>query len=130
MEMNFEEILKHDPGHPCFVDYAESMRAAGNLDRSQEICLRGLSANPGAHLGRLLLARLYYEKGYYPFCAEQIRLLAGECPEVQSLGRLLRALSPDLKSQQLKPEAGASEETIAETELEVDLIDEIERSPK
>lgn len=133
MTSDFERILKDDPGNPAFVDFAKELKNTGNLDQAQEVCLRGLSANPGAHLGRLLLAHLFYEKGYFPFAAQQIQILTRECHGVKSLARLLAVLSPDLKSGEVEPSSSDIGETLAETEFDLSLIDEIEennRSPK
>ena len=78
-----------------------------------EVCLKGLSANPSCHRGRLVLARLYFECGYIPFAAREVNILRETLPELASLDRLYKKFYPD--------SAGDSEgeTTVAETDFEI-----------
>ncbi len=119
--------LKEDPGDPLFADLAEELRRGGELIRAMEICLRGLSANPACHKGRLVLARVFYELRYLPFALREIEELCRALPHSRSLQRLREKLSPEVSG------AEQQEETVAEADFDfedLELIDEDEESPK
>ncbi len=135
--MNNElEILKTDAGNPIFVDVAENYRRDGKLHEAIEICLKGLSANPSCHLGRLVLARVFYERGELPFAAREVRELCATLPEIDSLRRLLKSLTPDA-AQALESQAEgrktiekAPDSTVAEADFDLDEIDILEEDLK
>ena len=122
------EILKNDAGNPIFVDVAEAYRRESNLDAAIEVCLKGLSANPSCHLGRLVLARVFFERGELPFAAREVRELCSALPEIESLKRLMKSLSPDAQESVPKPqvEAATTQNTVAEADFDLDEIDILE----
>lgn len=124
-EDSAENILAEDAGNPLFVEVAARYRAKGELNKALSVCLRGLSANPAMHLGRLLLARVLYELKYYPFAAKEVQQLVLELPELQSLKKLLKALSPDTNSESLTVMPDKADDIIAETEIELSVLEEL-----
>ena len=97
MEPTQDEILQRlnaDPGDPLFAQVADSLRRAGKWSDALDIALSGLTANPQCHRGRLILARLFYDRHYYPFAVRELEHLHRAVPENASIGRLLERLSP------------------------------------
>lgn len=90
-----ETQLAQDPGNPVFAEYADQLRKEGQYSEALEVCYRGLSANPSVHRGRLVLARVYYEKLYWPFAIREVQQLQKELPHSETLKRLLTALAPE-----------------------------------
>lgn len=128
-----EKILEDDPGNPAFADYADLLRREGDLTRAIEMCLRGLSHNPSHDLGRLVLARLFYERGWTPFAIREVEELCRRHPSNAGLTRLIKAIRPEGEL----PEAavaqaapGSSEETIAEADFDFEELDLIEEDKK
>ena len=124
-----EALLNEDPGNPAFVECAERYRALGDYANAFERCFAGLSANPSNHQGRLLLARLFYEKGYIAFAVRELELLAKHLPDNNTVKRLLEKLAPG-SSQQLgettKEKSGKADDTVAEAEFDFDTLEKIE----
>ena len=129
-DMNYEDILFNDPGNPVFADYAEVLRKEGKLEEALQVCFRGLSRTPSCHLGRLVLARIFYQSSQLPFAIREIEQLCRELPELSSINRLLKALSPDskleVKAQGESAKSETPEKTIAEAEFDFDMIAEME----
>lgn len=124
-------VLEKDPGNVLFYDLAVGLSLEGNLIDAIEVCLRGLSVNPGFHKGRLLLARLYYECGYIPFAVKELESLFGACPNSKSVRRLLERLSPGsaaLSSGVATSVAGNS--TVAEGDFNLDDLAELDEEKK
>ena len=65
-EKALTQVLSDDPGDPAFIELADHMRRNDRYEEALLTCLKGLSANPSAHRGRLLLARLFFERGFWP----------------------------------------------------------------
>ncbi len=139
--MNELEILQNDAGNPIFVDVAESYRSNGEMREALDVCLKGLSANPSCHLGRLVLARVFYERGDLPFAAREVRELCSQLPEIESLRRLFKSLAPDgqhevplsaqISSQPVPVKVEPSgNDTVAEAEFDLDEIDILEEDLK
>ena len=120
------ERLAADPGRPEFAELAEQFRQQGQLREGLDICLRGLSANPSLHKGRLVLARIFYQLGFLPFALREVEELCRALPNSKSLKRLREKLSPEPNREAADQSA---EETVAETDMdfeELDLIGEDE----
>ena len=65
-----------DPGNPLFAELADMLRQKGEHLKAIEVCLSGLSSNPECAKGRLMLARIYYERSYLPFAIGELKELA------------------------------------------------------
>ena len=128
------EILINDPGNPEFADYAEGLRRSGNFSEAMNICLRGLSANPACHKGRLILARVYFDQKLMPFALKELEQLQGELPENKLVSKLLDSIAPGNRTPKAHagPDRTSTEtETIAEADFafdDLDLIEEDQRS--
>ncbi len=136
--------LQEDPGDISFLGVAGDYREKGELLKAVVICLRGLSANPSYHQGRLLLARLYFELECLPFALKELELLHQDMPHIDSIGRLLERLSPGASNVADEPSSDSTyeqeapkdtpersrpaqqEETLAETDFDFDELDDLE----
>lgn len=144
-EAELRALVDEDPGDGAFVELAELLFERDELDAAQRICMEGLSANPNNDSGRLLLARIFFEKRYLPFAIREVKHLSQNRPGSRALAKLLAALSPgasndagDLRVGDLAKapsvavdtsESAApplSEETVAEAEFDFDDLDLIE----
>ena len=112
--------LEENPGSPVFSDYAESLRERGELSAGLHTCLLGLSSNPAHHLGRLVLARIFFDAGYYPFCVRELKELLRAFPDNQSLASLLKRIAPESETGE---RASQSLATMAEAEFEFDELE-------
>ena len=128
-------LLQDDPGNPAFVDCAEELRRAGDLEEALEICLAGLSANPSSLRGRLVLARVFYESGYIPFAARELAYLRRARPESESLRKLCEELGVEAlqdsfaDAAQSLPAQGEAE-VVAETEFDLDVLETLSEEKK
>lgn len=127
-EKEAQEILAADAGNPIFAEYANFLREQQEFLRALDVCLSGLSLNPECHKGRLVLARIFYEKKYLPFAVREVELLCGKIPENQFLNRLLQQLSPESGALRDKTAAGSenSEGVIAEADFDFDELEMID----
>ena len=139
---DIEKRLASDPGDPVFVLVAKALVEQGEIFQSYEILLAGLSSNPDCHEGRLVLAKLYFEQDFLPFCVKELRYIAEKLPNNKSVRRLLGKFGSDsnsldnlsekvddLKASDSSDTLSGSEETVAEMELgfdDIDLLDESE----
>lgn len=134
--------LQEDPGDPAFLDVAQNFKEEGEPLKAVAVCLRGLSANPSFHLGRLLLARLYVELECFPFALDELERIHEDMPHVDSLSRLIERLSPgasevsedtyegaeesleeELGTQPERKSSKKEEETLAETDFDFEELD-------
>jgi predicted Zn-dependent protease len=145
-EQELLERLAQDKGDPVFAELADLYMAKGQVGEALTTLLAGLTANPDYHPGRLVLARLFAHLGYTPFAVRELSLLREARPECQSLERLLEAIAPgssaspkrgmaDSQSNDagisnesggepaLRQELGDGEETIAEGEFDIDILE-------
>jgi predicted Zn-dependent protease len=129
-------LVQADPGNPAFIELAEALRKSGQHAEAQSICLLGLSKNPAAHLGRLVLAQSYFEQGCYPFAAREIEILCRELPSSRTLRKLLEKIAPS-RAKLLAPlgeqSGSGGESTVAETDFsfdEIELLDADTQTPK
>jgi len=108
-----------DPGNPVFVEVAKRLIEEGSLQEALGVCLRGVSQNPSLPVGRLALARVFYEMDLVFLAAREVELLSHELPHLKSLASLLDKLG-------YKHNSGGSlsmsegDETVAEMELDFD----------
>jgi len=109
-------IIAKDPGNSLFPDFADFLRRRKEYDEALRVCLAGLSANPAQHLGRLILARLYYDLGFKIFAIREITELTRQFPESMTIRRLHEALSPEAVSST----AVSAEQEIAEADIDLD----------
>lgn len=121
-----DRILAADPGNPIFADYAEELRVQGKHVEAQQVALKGLSHNPSCHLGRLALARCFYDLSLLPFARREIAELCRVLPKVASLKRLAEKLAVENYDRPVDDSA-AEHEVLAEEEFdfgEIDLVAE------
>lgn len=124
----WQKELQDNPGSLVFIDYGEALRKEGRHSDALLMCLRGLTANPNADKGRLLLARTYYEIGCTTFAVRELQELLRHCPENEILQRLARKLAPDLDWQGFSEEtAETPEQLLAESEFEFSTLDNMEK---
>ena len=116
-EKDYRGALSSDPGSPVFVEFAEFLRGLRRHSEAIDVCLAGLSANPDAHRGRLMLARIYYECGFVPFAVRELQLLVGHFPQNRALAKLSERLSPAHGAQN-----SSAESEVAEAEFDIDAI--------
>jgi len=85
----YEDKLAADPGDPLFVDYALICIERNEVGKALEVCLSGLSRNPGLHRGRLALAKVFYLSGHLPFAIRELKELHLALPNNRSIIKLL-----------------------------------------
>lgn len=121
-EESYKERLEQDPGDDCFVDYAEHLRLNKRYPEAINVCTAGLSANPEAHVGRLVLARTFYNSGYISFALREIKELLEACPESPVLKRLAEVMIQDrpIENVELSKDERSEESTVAEGEFDLD----------
>jgi len=122
-EMENEEAyikrLAEDPGDDCFVDYAEYLRTRGRLLEGLSVSLAGLTANPAALRGRLILARILFNSGYIPFAIREIEELNRAVPGNAAIARLKEVILQDKAAEDM-PAGQVEEEIVAEAFLDVE----------
>jgi hypothetical protein len=126
-------VLDRDPGNVLFYDLAVGLSLEGNLLDAIEVCLRGLSVNPGFHKGRLLLSRLYYECGFIPFAVRELELLLQACPHSRAVRRLVERLSPGstaLQGHTSNVGGGPTNATVAEGDFNLDDLAQLDEDKK
>lgn len=123
-ENEYREILSRDHGSVEFALFADLLAQEGRYGEALEVCLRGLSANPSYHQGRLILARIFFDMGCYPFAAREVSLLARTFPESESIRRLLAKLGPvGAMEAPLSASPAEGEAILAESDFQVEDID-------
>ncbi len=101
--MDPAEIIKSDPGNPVFAEVADVLRENGDLTQALQVCLQGVEANASCHLGRLVLARVFFDMGCTSFAIRELAMLRQWVPSNVSLMRLVERLSPDAVAPQAAP---------------------------
>jgi len=121
-EEGYKERLAQDPGDECFVDYAEHLRLNKRYSEAINVCTSGLSANPQAHVGRLVLARTFYNAGYIPFALREVKELLQNDPDNPVLKRLAEVMIQDqpVENVELSKEEKGDESTVAVGEFDLD----------
>ena len=118
---DLKKLLEQDPGNPVYGDFADGLRRRGDLLGALQVCLSGLSSNPGHHLGRLVLARVFYDLGCMPFALRELVYLRRELPDVQSIKKLVDKLSP-AGAADTKETSESEEAVFAEADFDFDDI--------
>jgi predicted Zn-dependent protease len=107
-----EQIVSADPGNSLFANLAELLREDGMLDTAFNVCFAGLSQNPGCHKGRLILARLYYERGFVPFAVRELeeiyRSLESSQSSTQFIAKLLKRLGSEIAEQPIAAKSSSN----------------------
>ena len=93
-ETVLESLVGLDPGHPAFVELANRYRARGDYAGALDICFNGLTANPASLGGRVVVARIFYERLQFPLAARELREVLQLAPDNEYVSRLLAALVP------------------------------------
>lgn len=120
----WKESLQEDAGSPVFVELAESLREEGKVLEALEVCLKGLSVNESNDLGRLLLAKLYYELEAPPFALKELKELNQRGVGGDSLRKLISAIGGEaVFNENVEETTQANVETVAEAEFEFDDLD-------
>ena len=125
-EEELRKSVAEDAGSPVFAELAELLRKQGRHSEALEFCLSGLSKNPSCHLGRLVLARLFYDRQWYSFAVRELEVLRAALPESKTVAKLLEKLSPGSSLSESAPET----ETVAETDFDFDELDLIGQEKK
>lgn len=125
-EEDLRRIISEDPGNSAFAELADALRRSGRQAEAMDIALNGLSKNPGCHQGRLVLARLFFDRRQYPFAVRELEALQEALPESKTVARLLEKLSPGAKQKLQSAKAAPVAETVAESEFEFDTLDLID----
>lgn len=123
-----EKTVSEFPGDPAFADLAELLLRERELGKAIVVCVKGLSAAPEIHKGRLMLARAFFELEAIPFAVREIETLLEEFPQNKFLRRLLLKLSPEktgssVESSHYTAEGEAVDDTVAEAEFDFDSLD-------
>ncbi len=126
MEKSAQDILAEDPGNPFFADYAEQCRGASRFAEAVSVCLKGLSANPSCHTGRLVLARVLFENDCVPYAVEELEKLRIALPDNKFIPRLLDKIAPAETHAAVPAAAAGAAETVAETEFSFEDIELLE----
>lgn len=121
---SLKQVLLKNPGDRQFVELAEYYKQRKDYHQAMQICLAGLSVNPGALKGRLLLAQLFYEQEFYPFAITELERLRSELPTNTAIISLLEKLNP---TSILSAGSPVSQENIvAETDFDFSDLDSLE----
>jgi len=119
------EIIKSDPGNPVFAEVADVLREHGDLTQALSVCLHGVEANPSCHLGRLVLARVFFEMGCAGFAIRELAILRQLVPANVSLIRLIERLAPEVAATSATPASGG-ESVRAAAALSLDDLEALE----
>lgn len=129
-DREYEKMLGEDPGNSIFAEFADILRARYDYSRALRVCLSGLSSNPACAMGRLVLARLFYEQTYTPFAVRELIELKNKFPDNQSLEALLSKIAPqevlDTEKVLHPSEEVEADGVVAEAEFDIDDIELIE----
>lgn len=92
--LELEALVLADPGDSAFAELADIYRRSGDYGGALDLCYNGLSANPECYLGRVVLARVFYERLQFPFAIRELRELALLDPKNIFVSKLLSMLAP------------------------------------
>lgn len=76
-----EKILASDANSQIFAALAEAYRKKGDLNKAQEVCLKGLKNHPNYSSARVVMAKIYMAKNDYERAWDELRI------SVESSGR-------------------------------------------
>jgi tetratricopeptide (TPR) repeat protein len=120
-EKKIRDKLLSNPGDPACAILAEFLRKQGRTQEALEVCLNGLTVNPTLVSARIVLARLYLQKGWLPFCTRELRIAYRLETSNLSVLKLLQLLDANFNLSVLNDSQG-KETLIAETEFDLDLF--------
>lgn len=124
VEADLELRISDNPGDPAFAELADVYRRRGDYQGAFDLCLNGLTANPACIRGRVVLARLFYERLHFPFAARELREVCTTLPANPYARKLLEALSPE---NALSPASVELGKVLAEVEFNFNSLDLSER---
>jgi len=127
---DLQREVSADPGSDKFPQLAKLLgEDVTRRAEAREICFRGLAAQPENHLGRLILARLFYLDGMFDFAARELAEIRSDA-STPSVGRLLaefgeRAEKYARKSPPASPKSAPKEDegVVAEISLDTEFIE-------
>jgi predicted regulator of Ras-like GTPase activity (Roadblock/LC7/MglB family) len=67
-----ERILRENPHSQVFAALAESLRKRGELDAAFRVCMRGIRLHPDYGAGRLVMARISYDRKMYDWAEREL----------------------------------------------------------
>lgn len=118
--------VQQNPADPVFADLIALLIARDAFGEAILVGLKGVSANPDCHKGRLLLAHALFRAGCVPFAAREIEELVREFPDKIHLRNLLSRLRPDSASGELQAgEGNGAEKEVADIEFDPDALDDL-----
>ena len=68
-----EKILKENPNSQIFAALADVLRKKGELDSAFRICRQGIRLHPDYGCGRLVMAKINYDRKMYDWAEEELR---------------------------------------------------------
>jgi predicted Zn-dependent protease len=92
--LELEALVLDDPGDSAFAELADIYRRNGDYGGALDLCFNGLSANSECYLGRVVLARVFYERLQFPFAIRELKELALLDPKNIFVSKLLSMLAP------------------------------------
>ena len=124
----YKEILEKNPGDIIFADFAHILRINNKQYHALDVLLKGLSANPHYHRGRLVLAQLFFDMGHTSFAVRELRELCIAMTDNKYVRKLLEKLDPHNVEKFLKKEQNKDELESESTNKsgEVDIHAEVE----
>jgi lipopolysaccharide biosynthesis regulator YciM len=127
--VNDEEYLRRleeDPGDPLFAQFADKLREEQRYHEAMDICFQGLSSNPSCHRGRLVLARVFYERMFWPFAVRELRILMQAVPDNAHIAKIIERLAPGEDTSDVSVVEKRVGDTVAETEFDMSDIELME----
>ncbi|MEM7828751.1 MAG: tetratricopeptide repeat protein [Candidatus Aenigmatarchaeota archaeon] len=79
--IKYEAILAKDPKSVVFAPLADAYRKAGMLDDAIRVCTEGLKYHPDHTGGRVVLGRVYFEKGLFDEAQRELERAVKISPE-------------------------------------------------
>lgn len=92
--LELEALVLANPGDPAFAELADIYRRSGDYGGALDLCFNGLSVNPACQIGRVVLARVFYERLQFAFAIRELRELALLNPNNIFVSKLLSILAP------------------------------------
>ena len=118
-----EEELRHqfsqDPGGKAFPELAKILLSQSKNEEAMMVCLKGLSHVPENTLGRLLLARAFFELGFVPFAQRELQLVSTLAPDNEQVKNIVRYIVSPTESA-TKERSNSEPNVLAEAEFDID----------
>lgn len=134
VEPDLEARVSIDPGDPAFAELADAYRRRGDYQGALDLCFNGLTANPGCLRGRVVLARLFYERLHFPLAVRELLEVLRTVPGNPYARKLLQALAPTeylstAGQGRISSDHSAASEVIAEAEFDLSSLDLFKEDP-